>query len=87
MSTSYYIMLRNIVTNCARWFEQIIEATGMTEFYLAALFTVFSVGFLLSAFRNGLSAGLDAGSDSAAKAYKARSSRPYRLGRDRKIPK
>mgnify|MGYP003308653042 CR=1 FL=1 len=75
----------SLFTNCAMWFDRIITATGMKDYYLSAVFVAFSVGFLLSAFRNGVSSGLDAGSDSAAKAYKARSSRPYRLNDKHKL--
>lgn len=85
MADSFIYTLLRMFNACGRWFEQILVATGLKDFYLAAIFVAFSIGFLLSAFRNGLPSGLDSGSDTASKAYRARSSRPYRLGRDHKI--
>lgn len=78
-------LIMRLFAACAQWFERILVATGLKDFYLAAIFVALSIGFLLSAFRNGLPSGLDSGSDTASKAYRARSSRPYRLGRDHKI--
>lgn len=83
-SSSTRLVLR-IMQSCVEWFQQIIDATGLSDVYIFAVFMALSCGFLLSAFRNGVSSGLDAGSDSAAKAYKARSSRPYRLNHKHKV--
>lgn len=85
MESQIYQIFFNMFVKCLSWTKQIIQTTGLETWYLAAVTVAMITGFLLSPLRNGVASGLDSGSDKAANAARARSSRPYRLGQNHKI--
>lgn len=67
-------------TACSEWFTEILDAVEGGPFYLAMVFIVLSVGFLLSRFQVSMYIGSDF-VDKAASAYKSRAGRSDRSGR------
>lgn len=47
------------ITSCADWFTEILDAVEGGGFYIAMIFIVFTVGFLLSNFKVAMYVGSD----------------------------
>lgn len=55
-----------LITECSKWFFQLLDAVGGRSYYMASVFVAIVSGFLLSRFGSALSIG----SDKAAQHFK-----------------